>query len=216
MIPEAMSHTRPRSTSTRAEDSTNKTCIMYGCLQQGELPLRPHLQRRQHQRLLQQQRLLLHLQQPLHRVVRLQLRRGRRPPRERNPRQGFVLPRRRDRKAGESWSAFAKATADRQLLADSWFGGAHALRVLCSAPSAVRTANARAMADLRDGVPPLAEAAAIAWESGARGRATWHVRHGEIRPVADEGACAPQNSRLRFFAEHPWLRSSLRNRVALL
>jgi len=27
-------------------------------------------------------------------------------------------------------------------------------------------------------------------------------------PVADEGACAPQNSRLRFFAEHPWLRSS--------
>ena len=43
------------------------------------------------------------------------------------------------------------------------------------------------MADLRDGVPPLAEAAAIAWESGARGRATWHVRHGEIRPCGGRG-----------------------------
>src|SRR5439155_14193357 len=113
ITPEATSRIRQPSTSTRAGESTSKTSISFVYRQPADLPL--HQLSLQRLRRRQPPPPQLHLQQPFQRVVRLQPRRGRRPHRERNPRQGFVLPRRRDRKAGESWSAFAKATADRQL-----------------------------------------------------------------------------------------------------
>ncbi len=188
--PEAMSHTQPRSTSTRAGDSRSKTSISFVCRQPADLHLR------RHRLYLQRQRLQL--------VLRPHLlpRQGRRPHRERNPRQGFVLPRRRDRKVGERWSAFAKVTGDRQLLADSWFG--ERTRCACCVRRLRRTHRKRSRGRRPSGcATPLAEAAAM-----HRGAVCEGVQCGTFATAnsscGGRGRAPPKNSWLRFLAKHPW------------
>jgi hypothetical protein len=116
-----MSHTRLPSTSTRAGDSTSKTSISSVSRQAAELHLRRHRLYLQHQQLrrrpqLQQQpRLQLHPQPPSHRVLRLQLRQGPRPLRALTRAPGLGPRRCQGPKAEESWFAFLKPTADRQI-----------------------------------------------------------------------------------------------------